>query len=277
MLPKSVLKKLEWFVGVIILAVFISFCTTRIDAGAVGVKINLYGNKKGVSEITEVTGRVWYNPFTQDVIEFPVYVQTKTFAEFDINTNDASEFTISPKLSYNVVRSKVAHVYEKYRQKLSVIEEEYIATAVYMAYRTTASKYTSDKLMEQREQFELEVRSFLYELLDEEGFKLHTLTAGIDPPKSLKDAIVDKNKAVQEALMTANKIKHAQSQAKIDSTEAAGAAIAMRIKADAEAYYNQKISSSLSPLIVQENFIEKWDGKLPQYGQVPTLFHDITK
>ena len=36
-----------------------------------------------------------------------------------------------------------------------------------------------------------------------------------------------------------------------------------KIKADAEAYYNRTISASLSPLIIQEDWIEKWDGKLP--------------
>ena len=35
------------------------------------------------------------------------------------------------------------------------------------------------------------------------------------------------------------------------------------IKADAEAYYNMKISSSLTHNIVLEDWIEKWDGKLP--------------
>ena len=38
----------------------------------------------------------------------------------------------------------------------------------------------------------------------------------------------------------------------------------MKIKADAEAYYNRTISASLSKLIIQEDWIEKWDGKLPQ-------------
>jgi hypothetical protein len=39
----------------------------------------------------------------------------------------------------------------------------------------------------------------------------------------------------------------------------------MKVKADAEAYYNRTISASLSDKIVQEDWIEKWDGKLPTY------------
>ena len=38
----------------------------------------------------------------------------------------------------------------------------------------------------------------------------------------------------------------------------------MKIKADAEAYYNRTIAASLSPMIVPEDMIEKWDGKMPQ-------------
>lgn len=44
---------------------------------------------------------------------------------------------------------------------------------------------------------------------------------------------------------------------------------------EAEAEYNRKIAASLSPLIVQQMMLDKWDGKLPVYGTVPTLFKDI--
>ena len=47
----------------------------------------------------------------------------------------------------------------------------------------------------------------------------------------------------------------------------------MKIKADAEAYYNRTISASLSPMIIQENWIDKWDGKLPSVsgGNTPLI------
>lgn len=39
--------------------------------------------------------------------------------------------------------------------------------------------------------------------------------------------------------------------------------------------FYRKIAASLSPLIVQQMMLDKWDGKLPVYGTVPTLFKDI--
>ena len=68
---------------------------------------------------------------------------------------------------------------------------------------------------------------------------------------------------IQASLKAENEVKEADAKAKIAIAKAKGEGEAMRIKADAEAYYNQTISASLSDRIVQEDFIEKWDGKLP--------------
>ena len=51
----------------------------------------------------------------------------------------------------------------------------------------------------------------------------------------------------------------------------------MRIKADAEAYYNRTIAASLSPMIIQEDMIEKWDGKMPQIVGSNGMMLDVSK
>ncbi len=45
-------------------------CSERVDAGSEGILVNLYGSDKGVDDVSLVTGRVWYNPFTEEVYEF---------------------------------------------------------------------------------------------------------------------------------------------------------------------------------------------------------------
>lgn len=52
----------------------------RIDAGHEGIKVSLYGDDKGVGEAALVTGRVWYNPFTTEIYEYPTYVRTVDYA-----------------------------------------------------------------------------------------------------------------------------------------------------------------------------------------------------
>ena len=70
-------------------------------------------------------------------------------------------------------------------------------------------------------------------------------------------------------------------QAKADADkkieEARGYAESLRIKSDAEKYSYEQKMKTLTPLLIQQQFIEQWDGKLPVYGTVPTLFKDISK
>ena len=161
-------------------------------------------------------------------------------------------------------RSKAAYVFNKYRQSLREIEMGYIRTCIYDAYRISANNYTSDELMANRAKFEQEVRSMLERSLNEEGFKVQEFTSQITPPQSLSAAIEAKNQAIQEALKAENLVKQAEANAQIAIAKAKGEAEATRVKADAEAYYNRTISASLSPFIIQEDWIEKWNGQLPQ-------------
>lgn len=49
------------------------------------------------------------------------------------------------------------------------------------------------------------------------------------------------------------------------------------VAAQAEAEANKLRTQALTPAILEKMWIEKWDGKLPVYGQVPTIFKDISK
>lgn len=63
-------------------------------------------------------------------------------------------------------------------------------------------------------------------------------------------------------------IKQAEAEAKKKVAVAEGDAQAKRIQADAEAYYNAQVASSLTPEMVQLKQVEKWDGKLPTYSGI---------
>ena len=60
----------------------------------------------------------------------------------------------------------------------------------------------------------------------------------------------------------------AQAKGKGDAAreEAKGVAEALRIKGEAEAAYNAKVASSLTPVLIQQQYLARWDGKLPQYS-----------
>lgn len=70
---------------------------------------------------------------------------------------------------------------------------------------------------------------------------------------------------VQDALKIENEVKAVEANAKKAIAKAEGDAKALKIKGDAEAEYNRKIAASLSPLIVQQMMIDKWNVTLPTF------------
>ena len=229
---------------VIVILVGVSSCE-RIDAGHVGVKVNLYGSGKGVSDVTECTGLVFYNPMSTKIYEFPTYIQHKEYKKsedgdnsFIVNSKDGSEFSVSPIMNYSVQRDKVPAIFAKYRRSLPEIEEGFLKTAVYDAFRLAANKYTADGLISNREVFETEVRRILVTQLQKEGFILNQFTSNLIYPDSFKKAINAKNNAVQSALMAENKVKQAEAEAKIKVATAEGDAQATLTRAKAESEAN---------------------------------------
>lgn len=121
----------------------------------------------------------------------------------------------------------------------------------------------------------LVVWAILFIILFNVEFSMITqMTSGLQYPQTLV-AIDAKNAAVQEAQKAQNEVLKIKAEAEKKIAAANGEAQALKIKGDAEAGYNRKIAASLSPLIVQQMMLDKWDGKLPVYGTMPTLFKDI--
>jgi hypothetical protein len=61
-----------------------------------------------------------------------------------------------------------------------------------------------------------------------------------------------------------NQLKTAEASAKIKVVDA---------QADADA--NRIRQQTLTPMLIQQQFIDKWDGKTPLYGSAPTLFKNL--
>jgi regulator of protease activity HflC (stomatin/prohibitin superfamily) len=259
----------------LMITVFFAGCE-RIDAGHVGVKVNLYGDGKGVDDVTEVTGWVFYNPISTKIVEFPTFMQHKEYKQiveegtvvsdesFVVNSKDGSEFHVSPLLNYSVRRERVPYIFAKYRVELSMIESGFLKTAVYDAFRVVANSYTADELISNRQQFEIKVRKVLESQLSPEGFILSQFTSNLIYPATFKKAIEAKNNAVQTALTAENQVKTAEAEAKIKIARAEGSAKAMLTNARAEAEANQLKQRTLTPMLIQQQWIEKWNGKLPE-------------
>jgi regulator of protease activity HflC (stomatin/prohibitin superfamily) len=127
----------------------------------------------------------------------------------------------------------------------------------------TANAYTAEELISNRQIFETKVRSTLDANLLKEGFVISQLTSNLIYPETFKRAIEAKNNAVQTALTAENQVKTAEAQAKIKVATATGNAEAMLTAAKAEAEANRMKQVTLTPLLLQLEWINKWNGQLP--------------
>ena len=248
------------FTGLLI----ILFCTERIDAGYEGIKVKLYGTGKGVQDVSLVTGRVWFNPLTENIYEFPTYVQTINYDNFTVNAKDGSVFTVDPTISLRVVGGSSPKIFVKYRKTIDEILTNTLVNHIKDVYRIEFNKYSTDSIISNREKFEAGVQDKMIKFLKEEGFGLEQLTSGIQYPESITQAINAKNAAIQKAQQAENELKVVEADAK-----------KMIVKAEAEAKANDLRQRSLSPLIIQQQFIEKWDGSTPLYGNSPVIFKEL--
>jgi len=263
----------------LVAAMFMLCSCTTVDSGEIGIRFHKFSGSDESYGGVEGTcrGWVWYNPFTESVFTYPTMVQRKNYEKFTVNAKDASVFTMDPQLAYHINPDKAAAIFVKYRKPIEEIENGYIRTCIYEAYRTCGNAYTSDSLMSNRAKFEADVRARLEKSLAAEGFIVDEFTSAITPPASLTEMIDAKNRAVQAALKASNEVKEAEANAKIAVAKAKGNAEAMKIKADAEAYYNKTIAASLTQYVVMEDWIEKWNGQLPAVQGGQGMMFDMSK
>lgn len=246
------MKNLFKFIILAILAISFISCT-RIDAGHEGIKVNLYGDKKGIDEVSLVTGWVIFNPVTTKVYEYPTFVQTVDYPAFTVNAKGGLAFTMDPTVSIKIIDGKTPDIFKKYRLKLDDIVNTTLYTVVVNACRIQINKFTPDEITSNRDSVEAAIENQLRIELKTENFYLERLTTGLTYPNSIQEAIAAKDKATQDALRVERELE-------IVKAEAEKKIVAARAEKEA----NELRTKALTPEILQQQWIEKWDGTLPR-------------
>src|SRR3984893_3670647 len=122
---KGIVIGIAVLIGVVILFSLL-LRVTRIEAGHVGVEINLAGQQRGASEIPIRTGWVVYSPLTTQIIEFTTYVQTVQWTRYTseghpmnevlkFDSKEGMHILVDVSLSYAIEPAKAPDFYVKYR------------------------------------------------------------------------------------------------------------------------------------------------------------------
>jgi regulator of protease activity HflC (stomatin/prohibitin superfamily) len=248
---------------------------TNIDPGHVGVRINKCAGG-GVDDVPLGIGYHWQGPCT-DIAKYPTYQQTMvlTKASTEGSTNDDSitvtsseglPISVDVSLSFTLEESKVPHIYRKFRRDLEHVQQSYMRQSIREALQETFAKYAAQQLYsDKREIARGEVQGILTTRLSPDGFNVTQFTINeTRVPQAVTEAINAKVAMIQEAQRAEQEVRKTQAVAAQKIAEAEGEAKARRLRADAEAYSNERIAKSLTPALVEYMKTTKWDGKLPQ-------------
>lgn len=269
---------------VVILVAVLSGCT-RIGPGMVGIEVDLNGSQRGVQDITLKTGRVWYNPWSTTIIEYPTYMQSVVWTastsegnpvneEITFNTKDSMTVKADFNLAYTLMQEKIPAFYVKFRSDdLATFNNGFLHSVARNCVNDTAGNYTIEQIMGDNAPWLRDSHKCLNEKLDQYGIHIEQfgIVGSPRPPESVIQAINMKVQATQLALQKQNEVAQAEADAKKQVAEAEGDANSNVARAKGEAEANRIKSSSIDDRLIrwyqltnQKNMIEKWNGQVPQ-------------
>lgn len=227
----------------------VASCVVSVPTGHTGV-VATFGK---VEDYTFEAGVHLKMPFS-DVINMDNRTQ-KGSLDMSCFSSDIQEVAATYTLNYRIEKANAQTIYK-------TIGSDYYNTVVtpciFEALKTVTAKYDAEDIIGSRAKLANEVEQLLSEKLKEYNIELvSTSIENLDFTDSFTQAVEDKQVAAQ------NKLK-AQTQAEQKIIEAEAAAKSKIIAAEAEAKANTTISKSLTNDILYQQWLNKWDGSLPQ-------------
>jgi hypothetical protein len=253
-------------IGIFVLGIIISsiqpFALERVDAGHVGIKVNLTGDKRGVSSYEYKTGWVMYNTWTEQMLEFPTFQQHIEYKDQTVITKGGFAATIKPSFNYSLKPTAIGNMFENLRLDIKQIEQGWLMNAIVSSVNDVANKWEVDAIFNKREEFEAAIVAECNKRLSK-WFEVSQLRTNITPPESLQKAIEGKTKAVQEAQAATQRKLVAEAEAQEKIAIARGDSAKVIIDAQALALAMKLKQKEITPLYVEYLKAQSWNGVLP--------------
>lgn len=285
-LPAIKETKVDWFATwkfwrclifpffIIVFALINPLTVERVDAGHVGIKVNLTGDKRGISRYEYKTGWVIYNSWFSKLYEFPTYQQHIDYDEQTVITKGGFSATIKPSFNYSLKPGDVGDMFQNLRIGIKDVERQWLHTAIVGTVNDVANKWPVDSIFNNREQFETAIVVEANKRTSR-WFAISQLRTNIVPPPALQKSIEEKTKAFQEVQVAENQklvaiavMQRKIAEAKGDSSQivinASAQAEANRVSAAGEADAIKLKQTQITTQYIEYLKVTRWDGKLPQ-------------
>jgi hypothetical protein len=259
---KWILKPILILIIGIVISLINPFSLERVDAGHIGLKVNLTGDERGVSDYTYKTGWVVFNNWTEKLYEFPTFQQHIDYSIQTVITKGGFSADIKPSFNYALVANTVGDMFQNLRLPIKEVEQGWLKTAIVGSVNDVANKWAVDSIFNHRELFESSIIIECNKRISK-WFTVSQLRTNITPPPALQSAIEAKTKALQEVQVAENQKQVAVAEAFRKIAIARGDSAQMVIEAAGEAEAIKRKQLTLSNMYIEYMKIQKWDGKNP--------------
>lgn len=247
--------------------VILTVSCDRVAPNYVGVLMQDYG-KNGKSDFTLQKGRVsTWSPGTE-LFQVPLFEQRAKFdGPLHLKSADNTAFTSTPTYSYSVIESRAVDVVFQNKQIgsgdefMKSLEDNILETKIYDIMKEESRKYTTDTLMANGGslRFEEDVQKLVAVEFDKRGLSLTTFSAQLDFSEKVKNKIDTRNEVNTNISVIDQQIIEQKKRNEL---------------AELKAQENIILSRGITPQLLQQQFIEKWDGHAPIYGSAPFFIKD---
>ena len=258
--------------------IFLFLCSERIPAGYVGVQFDMNG---GVRDKVLTQGWHMISP-TVRVTEYTVGIEQSYLTKDDKGDSEKDEsFTASSAegkaldidltFTYQYQPENVTDVFVKFKgQSGKEVRDSFIKPNIISWSKEVIARYNvADILGAEKANVNAAITDYVSKKFAPYGITIsnvNLINVGVD--KETQKVINNKIAAQQNA-----ETQRINNQTKVDKAKAD--AEAKLIKAQAEAKANQLKQKSLTKELLTEEYINKWDGKLPTVQSEGNMMFDI--
>lgn len=232
------------------------------------------GGMNGVSDYNQWQGHfpIDFNPLTKPFI-LPAQPWTVDLPAKVVLSKENGEWTVDPSFTFSVDRTQAPLVCWKYNSYLSAGQEKFLENVGEHILTPLVNNVFVEFIGLNRDTFMMSEKIVVARIIEDSvtnlfkrhGFIINNFVTGITPPNTILKTNRAKNAALQAVYKAKADTENANAQAVVKIAEARANSEAMLVTARAEAEAVRLRQQVLTPLMIQQMWIEKWDGSLPTY------------
>lgn len=276
-MKKGFIGGIAIIIFIIIAAVVLVMCTTRVPAGYVAVQYNMNG---GVRD--EVLSQGWH--LVSPTVKTTLYTvgleqsyltsdtrgDSESDESFSASSSEGKAIQIDLTFTYQYQPENVVGVFNRFKgQSGKDVRDSFIKPNIISWTKEVVAKYrVSDILGAERADINFALTDYLANKFEPYGITISNVSLiNVEVDEETREAINAKITAQQNAetqgINNQTAIDKAVAEAEVARTNAQAKADAKMIEAEAESEANKLLEQSLTDNILRQRYIEKWDGELP--------------